>query len=118
MSLPACSHPACVLPAALDAGLHGITPTTLPLLWPPLRHSPPQVELLTRVATLLLRLHMQQLMGTPAARPLLLDLQTLLRQRVQVGLLGAHPMPAAGRSGCASAQRTHPGSLNAPMVRR
>ncbi|KAL4429403.1 hypothetical protein ABPG77_005177 [Micractinium sp. CCAP 211/92] len=42
-----------------------------------------QVELLCRVATLLLRLHMQQLMGTPAARPLLLDLQQLLHARVQ-----------------------------------
>ena len=41
------------------------------------------MELLCRVATLLLRLHMQQLMGTPAARPLLIDLQGLLRQRVQ-----------------------------------
>lgn len=44
---------------------------------------PCQVELLCRVATLLLRLHMQQLMGTPAARPLLLDLQQLLHARVQ-----------------------------------
>ncbi len=35
------------------------------------------------MATLLLRLHMQQLMGTPAARPLLLDLQQLLHARVQ-----------------------------------
>lgn len=41
------------------------------------------MELLCRVATLLLRLHMQQLMGTPGARPLLLDLQQLLHQRVQ-----------------------------------
>ena len=42
-----------------------------------------QVELLCRVATLLLRLHMQQLMGTPSARPLLIQLQQLLHQRVQ-----------------------------------
>lgn len=44
---------------------------------------PPQVELLCRVSTLLLRLHMQQLMGTPSVRPLLIELQALLRQRVQ-----------------------------------
>lgn len=51
-----------------------------------LSHTPParlQVELLCRVATLLLRLHMQQLMGTPSARPLLIELQQLLHQRVQ-----------------------------------
>lgn len=35
------------------------------------------------MATLLLRLHMQQLMGTPSARPLLIELQALLHQRVQ-----------------------------------
>ncbi len=42
-----------------------------------------QVELLCRVATLLLRVHMQQLMATPAARPILTELQGLLRSRVQ-----------------------------------
>ena len=42
-----------------------------------------QVELLCRVSTLLLRLHMQQLMGTPSVRALLVELQQLLRQRVQ-----------------------------------
>ena len=42
-----------------------------------------QVELLCRVATLLQRLHMQQLVGTPSAKPLLIELQQLLRQRVQ-----------------------------------
>lgn len=41
------------------------------------------MELLCRVATLLLRLHMQQLMGTPSARPTLIELQALLHQRVQ-----------------------------------
>lgn len=41
------------------------------------------MELLCRVSTLLLRLHMQQLMGTPSVRPLLIELQELLRQRVQ-----------------------------------
>jgi U3 small nucleolar RNA-associated protein 12 len=30
-----------------------------------------------------MRVHMPQLMSTPSARPLLLQLQTLLRQRVQ-----------------------------------
>ena len=49
----------------------------------PLSSLPPQVELLCRVSTLLLRLHMQQLMGTPSVRPLLIELQELLRQRVQ-----------------------------------
>lgn len=44
---------------------------------------PPQTELLCRLATLLLRVHMLQLMGTPSARPLLLQLQSLLRRRVQ-----------------------------------
>ena len=42
-----------------------------------------QVELLCRVATLLLRVHMQQLMATPSARPVLTELQGLLRSRVQ-----------------------------------
>jgi U3 small nucleolar RNA-associated protein 12 len=42
-----------------------------------------QVELLCRVATLLLRVHMQQLMATPAARPVLTELQGLLRSQVQ-----------------------------------
>lgn len=42
-----------------------------------------QVELLCRVATLLLRLHMQQLSATPGARPVLTALQGLLRGRVQ-----------------------------------
>jgi hypothetical protein len=37
-----------------------------------------QVELLCRVATLLLRLHMQQVMRTPSARPLLIQQQQLL----------------------------------------
>lgn len=49
---------------------------------------PPQVELLCRVATLLVRLHMSQMQATPSARPLLIQLQTLLRQRMQVGLCG------------------------------
>ena len=42
-----------------------------------------QVELLCRVSTLLLRLHMAQLVGTPAARGVLVALQGLLRGRVQ-----------------------------------
>ena len=42
-----------------------------------------KVELLCRVATLLLRVHMQQLMATPSARPVLTELQGLLRGRVQ-----------------------------------
>lgn len=50
------------------------------LLW--LEHSS-NVELLCRIATLLLRLHMQQLMSTPAAKPALVKLQHILRTRVQ-----------------------------------
>ena len=42
-----------------------------------------KVELLCRVATLLLRVHMQQLMATPSARSVLTDLQGLLRSEVQ-----------------------------------
>lgn len=42
-----------------------------------------RVELLGRIATLLLRLHMQQLMATPSARPVLVELQGALRGRVQ-----------------------------------
>ena len=42
-----------------------------------------QVELCCRVSTLLVRLHHPQLVGTPSARPTLIQLQTLLRQRVQ-----------------------------------
>lgn len=42
-----------------------------------------KVELLCRVATLLLRVHMQQLMATPSARPVLTELQGLLRGRVK-----------------------------------
>ena len=43
----------------------------------------PQAELLCRVATLLLRLHMSQLASTASARPALLDLRRLLRRRVR-----------------------------------
>ena len=50
---------------------------------PPWLRRGSQVELLCRVATLLLRVHMQQLMATPAARPVLTELQGLLRSRVQ-----------------------------------
>eukprot|EP00887_Chlorella_sp_A99_P006380 scaffold3.g6380.t1 len=42
-----------------------------------------QVELLCRLAALLLRLHHQQLMAAPATRPVLIQLQTLLHERVQ-----------------------------------
>lgn len=42
-----------------------------------------QVELLCRISTLLLRVHMQQLIGTPTARPVLIKLKELLRSRVQ-----------------------------------
>jgi U3 small nucleolar RNA-associated protein 12 len=38
-----------------------------------------KVEVLCRVATLLLRVHMHQVMATPAARPVLTELQGLLR---------------------------------------
>lgn len=42
-----------------------------------------QTELCCRVSTLLVRLHHPQLVATPSARPTLIQLQTLLRQRVQ-----------------------------------
>ena len=42
-----------------------------------------QVELCCRVSTLLVRLHHPQLVATPSARPALIQLQTLLRTRVQ-----------------------------------
>ena len=42
-----------------------------------------QIELCCRVSTLLVRLHHPQLVATPSARPTLIQLQTLLRQRVQ-----------------------------------
>jgi U3 small nucleolar RNA-associated protein 12 len=42
-----------------------------------------RVELLCRVAVLLLRLHLRQLSATPAARGTLAELQGLLRKRVQ-----------------------------------
>lgn len=42
-----------------------------------------QVELCCRVSTLLVRLHHPQLVATPSARPALVQLQLLLRQRVQ-----------------------------------
>lgn len=42
-----------------------------------------QVELCCRVSTLLVRLHNPQLIATPAARPTLVQLQTLLRGSVQ-----------------------------------
>lgn len=60
-------------------------PLSLPARPPARRPLPWQVELLCRVAALLVRLHMSQMMATPSARPLLIQLQTLLRQRVQVG---------------------------------
>ena len=41
-----------------------------------------KVELIARLATLLLRLHHAQLIGTPAARPVLASLRGLLRSRV------------------------------------
>ena len=53
---------------------------TLPYLPP---HSYPQIELLARVSTLLLRIHLQQLGATPSARPLVAELQQLLRTRLQ-----------------------------------
>jgi U3 small nucleolar RNA-associated protein 12 len=43
----------------------------------------PRVELLCRASVLLMKVHMQQLMATPAARPLLGELRNLLRGRVQ-----------------------------------
>jgi U3 small nucleolar RNA-associated protein 12 len=42
-----------------------------------------QVELVSRAATLLVRLHHAQLVATPAARALLLDLRRQLRRRTQ-----------------------------------
>ena len=42
-----------------------------------------QTELCCRVSALLLRLHHPQLVATPSARPTLIQLQMLLRQRVQ-----------------------------------
>ena len=42
-----------------------------------------QIELCCRTSTLLVRLHHPQLVATPSARPTLIQLQTLLRQRVQ-----------------------------------
>ena len=42
-----------------------------------------QVELCCRVSTLLVRLHNPQLIATPAARPTLVQLQTLLTGSVQ-----------------------------------
>ena len=42
-----------------------------------------QTELCCRVSALLLRLHHPQLVATPSARPALIQLQMLLRQRVQ-----------------------------------
>ena len=42
-----------------------------------------KVEVLCRVATLLIRVHMQQLMATPAAKSVLTSLSSILRGRVQ-----------------------------------
>ena len=44
------------------------------------------VELCCRVCTLLMRLHHQQLMATPQARPLMIKLQKRLREGIQVGI--------------------------------
>ena len=44
------------------------------------------VELCCRVCTLLMRLHHQQLMATPQARPLMIKLQKQLRESIQVGV--------------------------------
>lgn len=43
----------------------------------------PKPELLCRVATLLLRVHMQQLMATPSARSVLIELKYSLRDRIE-----------------------------------
>lgn len=42
-----------------------------------------KIELVCRATVLLLRLHMEQLMATPSARPLLGELRTLLHKRMQ-----------------------------------
>lgn len=46
-----------------------------------------QIELVSKVATVLLQTHHHQLISTPSARPLLTTLKEILHERIKVTLL-------------------------------